>query len=376
MTYLRNCWYLAAWADEVRNEGLLARRLLDEPVVLFRDGEGKLGALADRCPHRFAPLSRGKVVNGAVACGYHGLTFGRDGKCVLNPHGAVLRNVAVTSYPVIEAYLGIWIWMGDPAAADPDLLRDLSFLEAAPETAFSKGYLHGEGNYLLYVDNILDLTHVDYLHPNTLGSGAFTRTRAQVTEVDGRIAIRRDCLNEVPSPLMRTIRGITEEDRVDYWNTVEWSAPAVMTLSGGNVPAGEARDGPHNNMNTMNLHIMTPETGRTTHYFFATTRDFAVDDAAFNESYAATRNRIFSTEDEPMIRAQQDRMGDKDFWEMRPRLLQIDEGSVRVRRKLERLIDAENGVRPREDRTSEVSDSAPLPRSPRRQAGQLADEAS
>lgn len=346
MSYLHNCWYMAAWGDEVAPGGLLARRLLDQPIVLFRDGEGRPGALLDRCPHRFAPLSKGKVAEGVLACGYHGLAFDREGNCAVNPHGAPLRNLAVKHYPVLEAHRAVWIWMGDPAAADPSLIRDLSFLAEAPDSAFSKGYLHGEGNYLLYVDNILDLTHVDYLHATTLGSGAFTRTRAQVSETDDRIVVRRDCLNEVPSPLMRSIRGITEADRVDYWNTVEWSAPAVLTLSGGNVPAGEARDGPHNNMNTMNVHIMTPETNRTTHYFFASTRDFAVDDAEFNKRFAETRNTIFSTEDEPMIQAQQQRMGEADFWDLQPQLLRIDEGSVRVRRKLARMIEAEDKAGP------------------------------
>ncbi len=357
MTYLRNCWYLAAWADEVAAGALLGRRLLDEPVVLFRDASGKVSALLDRCPHRFAPLSKGKVVGSSIACGYHGLTFDGLGQCAHNPHGPVLRNMKVKHYPIIEAYRGIWIWMGEPEAASPDLLRDLSFLESGPETAFSKGYIHGRGNYLLYVDNILDLSHVDYLHANTLGSGAFSRTRPKVTETQDRVVVLRDCLNEVPSPLMRSFRGITEEDRVDSWNRVEWSAPAVMTLSGGNVPAGESRDGPHNNMNTMNVHIMTPESERTTHYFFATTRDFALEDAEFNQRYADTRYRIFFSEDEPMIDAQQERMGDQDFWDLGPLLLRIDEGSVRARRKLARMIEIESGTGVRDDSSPNSPDT-------------------
>jgi phenylpropionate dioxygenase-like ring-hydroxylating dioxygenase large terminal subunit len=346
MTYLRNCWYMAAWADEVATGGLLARRFLDEPVMLFRDSSGRVRAIFDRCPHRFAPLSKGKVTGDTVTCGYHGLVFDGQGQCVANPHGAALQNMKVRHYPVVEAYRSIWIWMGDPAAADPALLRDLSFLDAAPDSAFSKGYLHGRANYQLYVDNILDLTHVDYLHATSLGSGAFTRTRARITETDDRVSIQRECTNELPSPLMRSIRGLGAEDRVDSWNYVEWAAPAIMTLSGGNVPAGASRDGPLNNMNTRNTHVMTPETGRTTHYFFATTRDFAVDDVAFNDRFAETRARIFSTEDEPMIQAQQERMGDADFWELEPQLMRIDEGSVRVRRKLARLIEAEAAANP------------------------------
>ena len=76
MTYLRNTWYLAAWDRELPPRELLARTLLDERVVLFRDASGTARALQDRCPHRFAPLSRGRVCDGQIECGYHGLRFG------------------------------------------------------------------------------------------------------------------------------------------------------------------------------------------------------------------------------------------------------------------------------------------------------------
>ena len=342
MTYLRNCWYMAAWSDDVEEGGIFARTFLDEPVALFRDDGGEIKAVLDRCPHRFAPLSKGKVAGGVISCGYHGLGFDGSGRCVHNPHGAILKNMTVKAYPVIEAYRSIWIWMGDPQAADRGLLQDLSFLDATPDTAFSKGYLHGQANYQLYVDNILDLTHADFLHATTLGGGAWTRARAKVTETDHSVSVNRECPNEVPSPLQRSFRGLKEGDRIDSWNNVDWYAPAVMVLNGGNVPVGAPRDGSVNRMTTLNTHIMTPETGRTTHYFFATTRDFMVDDAEFNADFAETRNRIFSTEDEPMIQAQQERMGDKDLWDLDPLLLRIDGGAVRVRRKLQRLIEAEN----------------------------------
>ncbi|MBA2933576.1 aromatic ring-hydroxylating dioxygenase subunit alpha [Sphingomonas sp. CGMCC 1.13654] len=342
MSYLRNCWYLAAWSDEVAAGALLARRFLDEPIVIFRDGEGRVQALNDRCPHRFAPLSRGRLGDGVLSCGYHGLAFDGSGRCVRNPHGPVVGSMAVRRYALVEAYRAIWIWMGDADDARVDRLCDLGFLDEAPDTAFSKGYLHGEGHYQLFVDNILDLTHADYLHADTLGSGAFTRTRARITEAADRITVLRDCRNEVPTPLMRVFRGITEEDRVDYWNTVEWFAPAILTLRGGNLPAGAPRDGTLDAMATMNVHIFTPETARSTHYFFASTRDFAVDDAEFNARFAETRYRIFTTEDEPMIAAQQDRIGERDLADLQPLMLRIDEGSVRVRRKLQQMIDAES----------------------------------
>ncbi len=337
MTYLLNTWYMAAWADEV-GDTPLARTLLDLPVVLYRDAAGDAHALFDRCPHRFAPLSVGRIDGDAVVCRYHGLAFGPDGACVRNPHGPVSRALSVPAYPVAEAHRALWIWFGDPARADPAAVRDLAFLTDVPETAFNKGYLNGHGHYQLFVDNILDLTHTDYLHPDTLGGGSITRTPAEIEmRDDGVIAIGWRPMNEVPIPLVadRLPPGV---DRVDSWTEVEWSAPGVMTLVNGVVPAGTPRaDGG----NAINVHILTPETATRTHYFFASTRDFRLDDAAYNEAVREVRARIFATEDEPMIAAQQSRLDGHDFWALKPALLKIDRGAVAVRRRMDALIAAE-----------------------------------
>lgn len=335
--YLRNCWYMAAWADECAPGEMLARRFLDVPVVIFRNANHEVGALLDRCPHRFAPLSKGRVQGDAVVCGYHGLAFATDGRCVTNPHGPVTGSMRATAFPIREAYRAIWIWMGDPARIDEVPLPDLSFVDRTPDTAFSKGYVLGNGGYQLFVDNILDLTHADFLHPDTLGGGAFTRTRAQVLERDNSIGIQWHCYNEEPSPLSAAMRG--HDDRVDSWTEVDWYPPAVMTLRSGAVPPGAPRE---SGGNVMNLHIMTPESQQSTHYFYASTRDFAMDDIELNRAFAAARDRIFSTEDKPMIDAQQNRMGDTDFWELKPVLLRIDEGAIRVRRRLDTMIDREH----------------------------------
>lgn len=340
MSFLRNAWYMAAWADEVTDRPL-ARTFLDEPVVLFRDTEGAPKALLDRCPHRFAPLSMGRVTDGAIACAYHGLHFAGSGVCVFNPHGPVTRSLAVRSFPIAEAHRALWIWPGDPALADPAAIRDLSFLAEAPATAFNKGYILGSGHYQLFVDNILDLSHTDFLHPDTLGGGSITRTPAKIEErPDGTIAVAWHPMNEVPVPLAadRLPPGV---ERVDSWTEVEWTAPGVLRLVSGAVPTGTPRS---NGGSSINVHIMTPETARTTHYFFASTRDFRLDDAELNEATRITRARIFATEDEPMIAAQQARIGDRDFWSMHPALLKIDKGAVLVRRRMDALIAAEQAT--------------------------------
>ncbi len=339
--YLRNAWYVAAWAEEVGADQGLARTLLDEPIFFYRDSSGAVRALFDRCPHRFAPLSKGQVEGNTVACGYHGLAFGADGRCVRNPHGPITGALAVKAYPLVERHRAIWIWMGDPGEANPADIRDFDFLEAAKDTAFNNGYLHCQGHYQLFVDNILDLSHTDYLHPDTLGGGSITRSAAEVEEGgDGSITIAWRPKNEVPAPfLVPWLPAGT--DRVDSWVELEWSAPAVIKLVTGAVPTGGSRDTGFNNIN---VHWLTPETRNSSHYFFASTRDYATDDADLNESVRRTRKAIFSTEDEPMIAAQQDRMGDADFWSLKPALLKIDRGPVMVRRRMDTMIAAEQAA--------------------------------
>src|SRR5437868_1009177 len=102
--YLRNAWYAAAWEHELPSDKLLARRILNEPIVLYRTSDGGIAALADRCPHRFAPLHAGKIVDGdRVQCGYHGLEFDKSGACSRNPHGTgnIPARARVKSYPAV-----------------------------------------------------------------------------------------------------------------------------------------------------------------------------------------------------------------------------------------------------------------------------------
>ena len=275
---------------------------------------------------------------GIVTCTYHGLGFDGAGACVANPHGPITKALCARSFPIVEAHRAVWIWMGDPALADPAQLRDLRFLNEVPETAFNKGYLCGSGHYQLFVDNILDLSHTDFC---TRRRWAADRSRGRAPRSkardDGIISIHWHSFDEVPLPLVaaRLPAGVT---RVDAWTEVEWSPPGIIKLVNGAVAVGSAREA---GSSVVNVHILTPETASTSHYFFASTRDYAVDDAAMNEMIRQVRAQIFASEDEPMIAAQQERIGDGDFWSLRPALLKIDEGAVRVRRRMDALIAAE-----------------------------------
>src|ERR1700719_3457540 len=122
--FLRNYWYVAAAEEEVLQRPL-GRTILGEPVVLFRTEDGTPGALEDRCAHRRLPLSMGKIIGDALQCHYHGLRFDRAGQCVRVPGQDLIPPQArVRSYPLVERYRWLWIWMGDPAHADPDQITD------------------------------------------------------------------------------------------------------------------------------------------------------------------------------------------------------------------------------------------------------------
>ena len=341
MQYLRNAWYVAAWGHEIAPGKIVARTIMDEPLALFRRKDGSLAAILDQCPHRFAPLSVGTLRDDYIACRYHGLGFDGSGACVLNPHGPVLRSAAVRSYPVHEAHRAAWIWMGDPARADPALIPDLAYLAAAPDHAFSSGeLLSGAGNYQIFVDNILDLSHTDYLHPDTLGGGNNTQAKQDIVEAEVHFDVTWYSRDVPPPPLLRAVVDPLP-DRTDSFARVRWFAPSIMRLTTGVMPAGGDESTAVSNLNA---HIMTPETARTTHYFFAATRNYRTEDAELNERIAATRRKIFTTEDKPMIELVDQRMGDREFWSMRPLMFSIDKASILARRRLQRLIKAEQSV--------------------------------
>lgn len=335
MAWLRNCWYQAGWADELSARTCLTRTILGQPLLLFRDGDGRARILLDRCPHRFAPLSAGRLADGVVTCGYHGLAFDGSGACVRNPHGLVTKNMRVAGFPAVERHDAIWVWMGDAAAADAALIPDLAFFDQSPECTSIKGWMPTAANYQLLADNILDLSHTDYLHPETLG-GMMTGAKATIHEEPGRVVIRWSAPDCAPSAAYS--RLVPPGARADKWIDVAWSPPGLLILRTATTQAGvPSRDDDI----TATIHSLTPETATTTHYFYHNVRRFLVDDAAFHEALRANIRRAFAEEDKPMLEKQQARMGTDSLWDLKPLLLSIDNAAVRARRQLDALIAAE-----------------------------------
>lgn len=339
MTFLMNSWYCASWSKDLADKPV-GIKICDKPIVLFRTDEGNVAALDGRCPHRFAPLALGRVRGDRLECGYHGLQFDRHGVCQLNPHGRgiVPPNAHIRAYPVEERQGAIWIWMGDPALADPKNILDLFFVEGEGWTGLT-GYLRIEADYQLVIDNLLDLTHGNYLHPDTLGSPADEGV-AGATEFDfrteGTTVHSNYTLRSLPP--VPIVRLFYKQERGDMYALMRWEPASSMFLDVRMVEVGAAND---SGLQLPSAHLIVPESATSCHYFYAISRNLELDDTAKTDTMAKMVVKAFTEEDEPVIRQCFEMMGGQALFDLKPAILESDIAAVQARRILDKLVRAE-----------------------------------
>lgn len=344
--FIENAWYVAAWPEELRYGSLLSRRILGQQVLLYRRSDGTATALLDECCHRKAPLSIGIQENDNVRCMYHGLVFGPDGRCVQIPGQDVISpKIRVRSYPVVEQDAYIWIWMGDPeqAKAHPIVPRPW---QSSPNWAWKPGYVHMNADYRLIMDNLLDFSHLSFVHQNTFGgSRSMANTQAKISRIDGGIRLSRQYPSDpIPPYISRLAPAL--KGPVDRWQTYEWrTAGNLLDLDSGFAPAGqgalEGKDVP-GTLRFHSIQSLTPETETSTHYFWSYTRNFDLDnetltDKILDETYVGLE------EDKVMIEAQQEvilRTGDHDLM-----ALSMDSGVIQGRNMLKKALTEEQRLR-------------------------------
>ena len=278
--FMTNCWQVAAYSSEV-SRSLLKRRLLGDGVVLYRTLAGGVVAMQDRCPHRYVPLSLGSLDGDVVQCGYHGMRFDASGECVHIPgQDTIPPKARVRVYPVHERYTFVWIWMGDPKRADPATIPDFHWMDD-PRWAVAEGYHHVDADYRFLVDNLLDLSHETFVHPETIGNGAVADSPANVKVIERKtVRVHRDMLACEAPPQFIALAGFT--DKIDRWHTTLYTPPGFCIIEVGAVPAG--RNDRATGFEARILNLITPETERSSHYFWAHARNIRRDDTALTDT--------------------------------------------------------------------------------------------
>ncbi|MBU9553341.1 aromatic ring-hydroxylating dioxygenase subunit alpha [Burkholderia multivorans] len=267
---LRNCWYVAAWSSEVRADAPFARTVANVPLVMWRSGS-KLAVLEDRCCHRGMPLSSGMIEHEHLRCIYHGLRFDATGRCIEIPGQArIPPSAKVRTFPVVERHKWIWVWLGEPAAADESTIPDTHWVDDPAWSCKPDGYLHYDVNYLLIADNLLDFSHLPFVHPDTVGGSRDYASHPPIVErrPDGVRITRWTPRTAAPGFVQRVrpYRG-----PIDRWNVYDFSAPGILRMDSGMCESGSGgHEGERAGATQFrSCQALTPETECSTHYFFA-----------------------------------------------------------------------------------------------------------
>ena len=333
--FMQNAWYVAAWDREIGRTPL-ARRICDQPMVFYRREDGTPVALEDMCCHRMLPLSHGRVEGDLMVCGYHGLTFDGAGKCVRVPsQDRVPPSARVRAFPLVERHRFIWVWIGEEAMADPNLVPDIHHNDD-PEWAGDGQVMFVECDYRLLVDNLLDLSHETYVHPSSIGDARLPSAPI-VTSAEGDSAtVSRWVFDHEPAPfwseLMKHSRGYT--GNCDRWQIARFVAPSNVVIDVGVAEAGSgAQQGDRSKgVTAMVIDCMTPAGPTSCWYFWANARRFSIEDEQLTRDIVVTTAKIFA-EDKIIVEAQQRRMS--EFPDYKTMSINLDVASVRVRRMIE-----------------------------------------
>jgi phenylpropionate dioxygenase-like ring-hydroxylating dioxygenase large terminal subunit len=334
-TFLRDGWYVAAFSDEI-SRAPLPRLLVGEPVVMYRKADGAAVALEDRCCHRRAPLSKGKVVGDALQCGYHGFTFDASGACIAIPgQERVPASVAVRSYPLVERHGFLWIWMGDQAKADPALIPDFKE-NTDPGWYPTRAMLPLRAHYQLVVENLLDLSHVAFVHGETIGADDDTRATLDFDRGPRHVRLTRTAPDITTAAFYR-IQGLGP--RADQVKTVTFIPPCHVSILVATTERAVEKAEPLR-CRIMIHHACVPETEHSMHYFISSARDFQSGPDAAAKSHQ-TLMKVFD-EDRDIIEAQQRCI------ELEPEAPVVnvhgDWGSVQMRRMVAELLANENAA--------------------------------
>ncbi len=338
--WVRNAWYVAAWDGEVEPGRILARTIIDQPLVIYRTGDGRLAALEDRCCHRFAPLSLGRLEGDDLRCMYHGLKFAPDGRCIEIPgQKQIPQSAQVRRYPVQQVGSWVWVWMGDEAAADASSIPPSIALDD-PGYRLKASQLDYDAHYLLIDDNLLDLSHLSFAHAKTIGMDMpqWADLRPRMTPLGRGLRFERWHTNHPPRGFMKKLG-----ERLDVWTTYDFLFPGIFLQRTAFYPAGTAeksgRRAPEGAplFHRIDEQAVTPIGESKSRYFYAAgARTADIDPDQLERLFAVTENAF--QEDKAIIEAQQKIIDREPERRMLP--TSLDGGPTQFRKMVDTLVAA------------------------------------
>jgi phenylpropionate dioxygenase-like ring-hydroxylating dioxygenase large terminal subunit len=336
--FIKNCWYVAGWGNELTTTPL-ARTLLNEPVVLFRGASGRAFALEDRCCHKNLPLSFGAIQGDCLACGYHGLVYDGSGKCVQVPGQEMIPpGACVRGFPLEERDGLLWFWPGDLDKADVSAIPSYP-IHSDPRWAHKGSHYVIGCHYELMHDNLIDLSHVGYVHGKTIGGtpSAHSTAQMQVNRLETGAIVRRFMPDSVPPPTY--VRAVGFKGHIDRWMEITF-VPGLITIYIGANEAGKGYDDA-GKMDSLGIRIfngVTPETEISTHYFWTAAHNFRVDEPEVTKAFHSEIAATFE-EDRNVVEAQQ-RMFQR--FPNRPNVnIRSDAGGIQARRVIQLRMQSE-----------------------------------
>lgn len=335
--WVQDAWYVAAWTHELEAGRIHARTIIDQPLALYRTGDGAIVAFEDRCCHRFAPLSLGRLEGDDLRCMYHGLKFAPDGRCVEIPGQKLIpQSACVRRYPVATVGSWVWVWMGDAAKADATTIPPSLALDD-PGYRLMAGHLDYAAHYLLIDDNLLDLSHLSFAHEKTLGLDMpqWADQRPHVVPLERGLRFQRWLANHPTRGFMKKLG-----ERVDVWNSYDFVFPGIFlqrTTFHPQGTAGRSGNGPPEEVPLfyrVDEQAVTPISARASRYFYAAgARHDDIDPGRLERLFGVTQ--VAFNEDKTIIEAQQRTI---DLDPSRPMLgTSLDAGPTRFRKMVEGL---------------------------------------
>lgn len=338
--FLKNAWYVAGWSKEYGRK-LVAQRLLNECVVLYRKQDGTPVALEDACPHRKLPLSKGNLKDDAIECGYHGLTFDGSGKCIAAPTQSeqIPEKARVRSYPVVDRYRLLWIWMGEPELADPNDIVHIENFDNPDWGCTEGGTLEMECNYLWICDNLLDPSHVAWVHVSSFAGAGTDDGQLDLSRTESGVTVSRWIYGQLPSPYYSGL--VKFEGACDRLQHYELRIPSIAINKSVYTPVGTGGpDKPAVDKTYINVsyNFITPIDDDMTHYFWFQHRNTDPNDESVSK-FMNDGARMAFEEDRAVLTEVHKGMRDRQT----PNIdLRLDAGAKLFRKQLQQRIDNEN----------------------------------